>query len=212
MSLMKKNSNKNQQPEKKKKNLNQESENESGLSILDVDLIKGEKDEKINWRKYISFIFLAVIASSVLALEVYWLIGWWEFRENKQARKIEEEVKQVQVQVGELESSYKNLTDIKERVDIVHNLLDNHPYWTNFFNFLEERTLSSVFWDSFSGDLSGSYSLRGETDTYSEINWQTSVFLDSEFVNSAQSGNTENVENNKIEFDFDFEINKNLFY
>lgn len=211
MFSLNKNSSK-KQNKNKSKDFNEEIKSDSRLNILDVDLIKGEKEEAINWGKYLAYIFLAIIASSVLSLEIYWLIGQWEKQENKRAMEVQEESRKVEVQISELEKDNNNLANIKRRIDLIDSLLNKHPHWTNFFNFIERRTLSTVFWDSFSGDLSGKYSLKGEANSFSEITWQTLVFLDSDFVKSARSSNTNIVDNSKVNFDFDFEINDIIFY
>ncbi len=180
---MEKNTSKNTE-EKKKKDGNEKDENEqsAGLNILDVDLIKGEQEKKLNWSKYIAFIFLAVVASSVLALEIYWLIGWWENQESKRVQAIEESIEILKKDIRQLEEEYQTLTEFKVKADILEDLLAQHPYWTNFFNWIERRTLSTVTWASFSADLSGSYSLSGEASTFADISWQVRSFLDDQIV------------------------------
>lgn len=180
---MEKNTSKNTE-EKKKENRDVRDENEqnAGLNVLDVDLIKGEQEKKLNWSKYVAFIFLVVVASSVLALEAYWLIGWWENKENQRSQEIETNIKNVKEQISQLEEEYQALTEFKVKADVLEDLLDQHPYWTNFFNWIERITLSNVTWDSFSADLSGSYSLNGEANTFADISWQVRSFLENEFV------------------------------
>lgn len=166
----------------KEEKVEQERNLESSLDILDVDLIKGEKEEVQNWSKYIAFIFLAVVAASVLALEAYWLIGWWENQENNRALQIEKNIEDLRVEIKDLEADYQVLTDFKVKADMLEDLLAKHPYWTNFFNWIERRTLSNVTWDSFSADLSGDYTLQGEAKTFADISWQVRAFLDDELV------------------------------
>lgn len=178
--------------EKKSKKASKENLEElkdSGLDALNVDLIKGEKEEVVNWSKYIAFIFLALVAASVLALEVYWLIGWWENQENKRALEIEENIEFLRSEIKELETEYQVLTDFKVKADMLDNLLAKHPYWTNFFNWIERRTLTNVTWASFAADLSGRYNLQAEAKTFADISWQVRSFLDDEFVKSVSVTN-----------------------
>ncbi len=224
---------------KKTPNNNEEMEKdsykESGLDVLDVDLIKGEKEKVLDWSKYVAFIFLAVVAASILALEAYWLIGWWEGNENNRALEIEENIKGLRGEIKQLESDYRVLTEFKEKADMLDDLLAKHPYWTNFFNWIERRTLSNVSWESFSADLSGNYSLQAEAKTFADISWQVRSFLDDELVksvnvDSGDGGLTEEsreipglfdeeenpimesyLESN-VNFSLNLEINPKLFY
>ncbi len=179
---MEKDKQKNQASNEKQKRKNQESENDSSLNILDVDLIKGEQERKLNWSKYVAFIFLAVVVASVLALEVYWLIGWWKSQENKRAAEIEKDIEEVRSEVSQLEDEYQTLTEFKIKADLLDDLLAKHPYWTNFFTWIERTTLLNVTWDSFSADLSGNYSLNGEATTFADISWQVRSFLEDDMV------------------------------
>ncbi len=233
---MEKNTSKNtEEKEKKDKKASDENEQSAGLNVLDVDLIKGEQEKKLNWGKYIAFIFLAVVASSVLALEAYWLIGWWENKENQRAQEIEANIENLKNEVSQLEEEYQALTEFKVKADVLEDLLANHPYWTNFFNWIERRTLSNVTWDSFSADLSGSYSLNGEADTFADISWQVRSFLDDKLVedvrvSSGTGGLREETREipgllddegepvmetyleSNVTFSLDLEINPSLFY
>jgi hypothetical protein len=164
-------------------------EEEFGLGVLDVDLIKGEKEKVLNWSKYVAFIFLAVVAASVLALEAYWLIGWWENQENKRALEIEKNIENLRKDIKQLDNDYKLLTQFKAKADMLDDLLAKHPYWTNFFNWIERRTLSNVSWQSFSADLSGTYSLQAEAKTFADISWQVRSFLDDDLVKSVDVNN-----------------------
>ncbi len=176
--------------EKKEEKVEQEKNLESSLDVLDVDLIKGEKQEVFDWGKYIAFIFLAVVAASVLALEAYWLIAWWENQEDNRASQIEKNIEEIRSEIKEIEGEYQVLTDFKVKADMLDDLLTKHPYWTNFFNWIERRTLSNVTWESFTADLSGDYTLQGEAKTFADISWQVRSFLDDELVNevSVDSG------------------------
>ncbi len=222
------------------KKLNKEKKREgpaSGLDMLNVDLIKGEKEEVLNWGKYLGLIFLVLVVSSILVLEVYWLLNWWEKTEAQKVEIIDEDVKSIKDEISQLEIEYKELTNFKVRADLANNLLNKHPYWTNFFEWLEGVTLSSVTWESFSGDLNGKYSLSGKSNTFADISWQVKAFLDDENVLSVgatsysggarseivEVGRFENedgeeeietraVLRSSVSFTLNLEINPNIFY
>ncbi len=209
----------------------------SGLDMLDVDLIKDERKVDLNWGKYLGLIFLVLIVSSVLVLEFYWILGWWESQEKQDIDKISKEVSLLERQVSELRGEYSQLTNYKLRADIANDLLKKHPYWTNFFRWLESTTLSSVTWGSFSGGLNGEYTLSGNTNTFADVSWQVRVLLDDNRVTSVEAVNysggtrretievgrfenedgeeeviTENVLKSDVSFTLNLKINPNIFY
>ncbi len=209
----------------------------SGLDMLEVDLIKEEKKEALNWGKYLSLIFLVLVVSAVLVLEFYWLLGWWENQEKKEIDKISDDIVLVQRKVSELENEYKQLTNYKVKADLANDLLKKHPYWTNFFEWLEKVTLSSVSWESFSGDLSGTYTLSGKTNTFADVSWQVRAFIDNKEAMSVEAVNytggtrretievgrfenedgeeeviTENVLRSDVSFTLNLKVNPNIFY
>lgn len=173
---------------KKKNNKSKKSDKEveaKGINVLDVDLIKDEVKKKLNWSKYITLMLISVLVSGILAYEVYWLISWWEKQEIEQAKEIDQQIEMIREEIVDLENEYASFTSLKERADLTYDLLNNHPYFTNFFRWLERMTLSSVTWNSFNGDLDGRYSLDGKANTFADISWQVKAFLDSEAVISA---------------------------
>jgi hypothetical protein len=219
--------------QKNKKDI--EKTSSAGLDVLDVDLIKGEDDKELNWKKYFILIFLAIIATVALALEINWLINLWQKQESQKTQDTNINIDQVKVDIAELEIDYQELTEFKNKADLMTDLIDKHPHWTNFFNWLERRTLSSVHWEAFNGDLSGLYILEGETNTFADVSWQVAAFLDDDFVKSvavdSASGGlveetveiegrfneegdplTETVVKSQVSFSLQLEIEPSIFY
>jgi hypothetical protein len=219
----------------KKTKSEEEIKSSEGLNVLDVDLIKDQDEKSLNWAKYIGLIVLSFIISAALSLEIYWLIGWWEGQEGQKSQKTEEEINQVKEEIEKLSNDYQEFTEFKIKTDIVKELIKTQAHWTNFFNWLERKTLSSVTWQSFSGDLSGIYNLDGQASTFADISWQTRAFLQDDWVRlvSVDSGSggitektveiegrfdndgsvmTQTVLTSDVSFNLQLEINPVLFY
>lgn len=218
-----------------KKNKEEEIKSSKGLNVLDVDLIKDQDEKPLYWGKYIGLIILTIIISSVLALEVYWLINWWTEQESYKSQETEEEVEKVKEKINNLSTEYQELSEFKIKMGLVDELIETQAHWTNFFNWLERKTISSVTWQSFSGDLSGVYSLQGNGRTFADISWQVRSFLQDDWVKyvSVDSGSggitevieeiegrfdeegeplTETVLTSEVSFSLQLEIDPTLFY
>jgi len=211
--------NKKQEPKKKKS-----SSNLASPEILEVNLIKEEASAFLNWRKFFAPLFLSVLVAVILVAEVYFLIGWWEKQESERSLVVENNYQVVLADINDLQSEYEKLTAFKNKVDLVAALINQHPYWTSFFNWLESRTLSSVTLDGFSGDLNGQYSFGATTKTFADISWQVRALLDDPYVLdvSVDSGSggivsSEDEEGNidlssQVSFSLGIEIDPKIFY
>ncbi len=198
--------------------------NLSSPEILEVNLIKEESSAFLNWRKFFAPLFLSVLVAFILVAEVYFLIGWWEKQESERSLVVENNYQVVLQDIKELQTEYQKLTDFKNKVDLVTALINQHPYWTNFFNWLESRTLSSVTLDGFSGDLNGQYSFGATTKTFADISWQVRALLDdpnvlSVSVDSGSGGLVSNEDedgnidvSSQVSFSLDIEIDPKIFY
>lgn len=192
--------------------------------ILEVNLIKDEASAFLNWRKFFAPLFLSILVAFILVAEVYFLIGWWEKQENERSLVVESNYQLILSDIRELQSDYQKLTAFKDKVNLVEALVNKHPYWTNLFNWIESRTLSSVSFDGFSGDLNGQYSFGANTNTFADISWQVRAFLDDPLVLdvSVDSGSggivsSEDEDGNidlssQVSFSIDLEINPEIFY
>ena len=58
-------------------------------------------------------------------------------------------------------------------------------HWTNFFSFLEDNTLSNVYFSGFDGTVNGSYSLSAITDNLDAIDAQIKGLLVNPYIKSA---------------------------
>jgi hypothetical protein len=154
--------------------------------VLEVNLVKGEIVKYFDWQKGVLLLFLFIFLSMSLISFAYWGISWWgtkkQYAQNpayvQSYYKINKEIKDRE---GEVEEVLK----FKHRLDLANFLLARHVYWSNFFDFLEENTLSNVFFSSFSGDINGNYQMAATTNNFDAINAQTKKFLNNPYVRGA---------------------------
>ncbi len=159
-------------------------ENLQNPKILEVNLIKDEARVVFDWNKNLSLLFLVLFIAALLVVEVYIGLNWWEKEESANSQTLDTNVATVVREIAAIKNQADNALTYKTKSVLVNDLLNNHVYWTNFFNWLEKNTLSTVKYDGFNGDLSGNYSLAATAATYSQASWQVKAFLDDPLTRS----------------------------
>lgn len=152
--------------------------------ILDLDLVKRESEGMVDFRHYFNLMISALCLALFVVGQVYLIISFWEKQESNRddlslkLLALDNETKKFQKTADEAMA-------FKARAERVTPLLGKHIYWSNFFNYLEKNTLSSVSFGGFEGNINGDYSLIGTAQRYSDINWQVKKILTDDYTISA---------------------------
>src|SRR6056297_1515299 len=178
----------------KKQNSGEESKssdkNKRSKGALRMNLIGGEMANVFDWYKGLSIIFSALIFCLILVVISYGVI-FWRGKTNLQNTKKEMaekyDVGALNQNIGNTkEKINKEVLPFQKKVEGAEILIDEHIYWNNFFQFLEDHTLSSVHYSGFSGNLSGEYTLEARADDIEAVEAQIEEFLnEEEFVRNA---------------------------
>jgi hypothetical protein len=188
--------------------------------VLDVNLIKDEMGVSFHWQKaLLKAVVLLVIAAGFIT-EIYISLGRWEKKEQEKANQISISFKEVSQQMRDIKDETDQVTAFKDKLDLINELVANHVYWSHFFDWLERRTLNSVNYYSFTGDISGQYSISASAASYADISWQVKSFMDDTNTVSAQvdSGSSEEgtddngLSETKVNFDLKLKVNPDIFY
>ncbi len=192
--------------------------------ILEVNLVKDEVVIFFDWNKSILAIILVLILSSLFVFQIYLGLDYWERRENEKALLIEQETNLLKSEIADLNNKAKDALSFKDKSSAFSDILNNHVYWTRFFSWLERNTLSTVSYNGFSGDLSGSYSLAATTPSYAEASWQVKAFSDSPIVKNVmvESVSSKLIEvetgqdldpviSNEVSFNIELELEPDIF-
>lgn len=154
--------------------------------ILEVNLIRDEVRISFDWKKNASFIFLSLFVVAIFIIEVYFGLDQWEQKELVAAQALEEQTAKVSGEVSEMKKTAAPALAYRSKAVAVSQLLDNHVYWTNFFSWLEKKTLSSVYYQGFEGENDGSYNLEAVASSYAEASWQAQALASDPFVLKAE--------------------------
>jgi len=154
--------------------------------ILEVNLIKGEIRILFDWQKNITILFAVLFVTGIFVAEIYYGLDWWQKQEIAQAKILDKDIAMVNLEISKIRGMADEALAYKDKSIAVTKILDEHIYWSNFFDWLEKNTLSTVKLGGFSGGTNGIYSLSARALTYAEVSWQVKTFLDDPFVKKAE--------------------------
>jgi hypothetical protein len=208
------------EPEKKDSKVNffqkifqSKREEDDNLKVLEADLVKDRVEVKFDWRKNLKVFLIFFSLAFIIVLEAYLLLFWWENQKvDESSYYLEKEISILSSKVDDLNEGYQSAKSFDDKTKVAFNFLNKHVYWTNFFSFLEKRTLKKhVYYENFSGDIKGKYSLPAITDDVRAINFQSKYFLADSMVLQSTIDEEEIVsdtaDNRRF---FNFKINLNL--
>lgn len=208
---------------KSKKKQKLKAENSKDLSsqnpkILEVNLIKDEMREGFNLAKHGKTLLFALFVAALFLLEIYLGLNWWSTYEEKRLAETESLFNAISEEIRGMKEESDQIVAFRKRVELADSLLNRHVYWSNFFSWLEQNTLSSVRYEGFSGKNDGRYVLSASTKAFRDVSWQARLFLADPLVASVridQGGGERNLEdinnNDNISFSVDLKIDPKIF-
>jgi hypothetical protein len=156
---------------------------------LRVNLVKDEIVKYFDWQKGALIALFAVFATLAVVSALYWGISvWGSNSQNLQNNNYLQQYYKVSKQLNDLSPQVADIKSFKSSLDRANFLLARHIYWTNFFSFLENDTLSNVYFSDFGGSIGGTYSLAATANNLSAIDSQVKKFLADQNVSQASVG------------------------
>lgn len=189
----------------------------SNPKILEVNLIKSDTGASFNFAANLSTLFLVFFIAALLVTEIYFGLDWWQNQEMFKMQATEKEIVDLNREISALNTQTNDAFRYKEKVATLSGLLDNHIYWSNFLNWLEKNTLSSVQYEELNGDLSGSYNFNAKSQTYADVSWQVKAFLNDPLTKKASVSEAsilkskDNEKTNTVSFILRLQVNPAIF-
>ena len=195
--------------------------------ILETNLIKGELASFFNWKKGILVLIFYFLFSGLIVAGFYGGLLLWE--KQRESLKLEYSGKILDLEeqvIKPLEEEAKKILTVKEKIKLAKSLLDRHIYWTNFFKFLEDNTLTDVYYtSSFAGDTNGEYSFSARTRNFKMILDQVNIMRGNDNVEKVivsggsvkssgsieQGGGDGQSDVGGVDFKLELTINPNIF-
>ena len=149
----------------------------------------------------LEFNALTKVGLVLLALAVMAWVGLylWQVNLNKQIQSYSQEKQQLTGQRNlELENKLKNLGVLLE---VFNGILTNHRRWSKFFILLQQKTVSSIIFNTFKGDdKTASIVLEGSSASYGALAQQIKVLENTAGVAGVAAPNIGLSEEGRVKF------------
>jgi Tfp pilus assembly protein PilN len=158
----------------------------------------------------------------ILLVVIGMVYGYMFYRQSQIQGKIEDvldEISVVEREITGFQDIRAQAQALREKVDSVNQLLDNHVYWSQFLSYLEKYTIEDVYYSNLSGNTNGKITLTATARDLTALANQYTIFQNAtDFVEEVEieTAVTEAVEeeseSTKIGFSIALEINQDIFY
>lgn len=152
-----------------------------------VNLIPNTVLEELTRRNRLRDLGYTSIALVALVFVAYGGLNYYQKQITVDTVKTEEEIATVEQEITMFAALQEESVSLNERLQGVTDILNQHVYWTSFLDELEQRTLPTVYYTSFSGSAaSRQFTFDAVTTDYAYIDSQVQLFRDSEMVESVR--------------------------
>lgn len=158
-------------------------------AILDVNLIPADlaKQSEIELSGKLFSSGVVILVFIFLIAAVYLGISWYQLRVIRQIGEVEAKIAGLNQEIAKYEKEKSLALDLQNRLDLIHQLLDNHVYWTKFFGLLEKYTIDEVYYTNFSMTGKDKLILSAVGKDYESVAKQLVVFQQAtDFVKSVK--------------------------
>ncbi len=188
----------------------------TGLSLLEMDLIKDEVPVSFDWRGHWRKMILFALVALFLVAQLYLVLFFWERQEiKKKSDALGEEISNLNTEIEQAKKKAGSALQFNAKNRTISPLFFGHVYWNNFFSYLEKNTLSSVYYSGFTGSLSGNYILKAGTTDYRALGAQVRSFTSNEYTAQAKTEGEKIDDSGKsslgVLFDFNLTVKPSLF-
>jgi hypothetical protein len=163
--------------------------------------------EKIPIFEKILFVFSVLIF--VLAIGFFGYFFYFTKELQSQKQDVEQRIEALKS--PEIEKKERELDLLGRQISVFEEKISTHVFTSNFFSFLEEKILKSVFLTSINIDsLTGKASISGQTEDFETLIKQYKVFKEAEKIDNLKIENISFTPEGKINFSLSFSFNKEI--
>ncbi len=145
---------------------NSETDKWQSQPALETNLIEKEMVFFFDWQENALIAIIGLVSTVFLLALGYSGLVYWEKSHFDKIKELENSYSELDRKIILEAKTINEIIDFKNKSSLVGELLNKHIYWSNFFNWLEENTLADVYFQSFSGDISGNYKLSAQARNY----------------------------------------------
>jgi hypothetical protein len=209
----------------------------NNVGVLETNLIDKSDYSFFDTGKKARALSLGVLGSVLIVSLLYFGLLYWEYTELSRLKDEKVAIVDLESEVKKLELETKEAKQFQAKLNFATQIIDKHVYLTNFFDFLESKTLSNVF---YSGEIELEFgtphSFTTRTDDYESMKNQLMVLAEDKRIKSLSLGEVGSygkkseeptppidpnatstivslpVVSKGVEFVMDFELEKDIYY
>jgi hypothetical protein len=180
--------------------------------VLATDLIKSEVITFFDWQRNLTLLAIFLAVDFAIIFAGYKGVEVWQHRKQKEIEKVVQQFNLLEEERKREEVDLDKIIDLQKKLDQVAFLLNRHVRWTNFFKFLEENTLASVYFDNFSGSINGSYALKAHAGSFYEVAQQIDVLRrNPQVISVTVNGGGVDPASKSVSFDLTLAVKSDIF-
>jgi len=158
--------------------------------MVDINLIPREyRERKLGIKAIFSKMTIIALAVLILSLLFYGGLLFYKKNLNKNLEAINQEIFELEQKRDP--KTEKAMVDLDKRINILKILFENHIYWSNLFEKLQELTITQAFFTGAQVELAenvAKFSADGGTSTYTNLARQIVAFQEDSSVSSVRVG------------------------
>ncbi len=180
--------------------------------VLATDLIKSEVITFFDWQRNLTLLSIFLAIDFMIIFAGYKGVEWWQAQKQKEIESVVQQFNLLEAEKKREEVDLDKIIDLQRKLDQVTFLLNRHVRWTNLFKFLEENTLSTVYFDNFSGSINGSYTFKAHASSFYEVAQQINVLRrNPKVISVVVTGGGVDSASKSVSFDLALSIKSDVF-
>lgn len=145
--------------------------------LLDVNLIPKEFGQTERPKHtFIELIWYGLTAALVVGA-VYGGLQWWEFNLTQRSSELQQQVALLDGQIADYAAERQTASELQTKLQGLSTVISQHVTYDQFFSFLEQNTLPSVYYKSINVDSrTGQITASAVTADFEQLRAQEAVF------------------------------------
>lgn len=185
-------------------------------SEIKTNLIDDEVATFIDWKSAFNSFIVYFSILLILIIGAFAYLSFLENEEEKKANIYNEDILSTSLSIKKEEQTIDKGLILQGKIQAVEYLIDNHIYWTNFFDFIEENTLESVYYDKFGGNTKTQFDFLATADkNYFNATEQIKLFKENAYIQEVEVSSLnlkEDGDSTQVTFSINLQVDPEILY
>lgn len=153
----------------------------------------------------------SVMGALIVVAGIFLWLGTQINNYQQQLTVTQDQITNLVEQIVEQKSVIEGIEQTNQQVNLTQQLLDNHIYWTKFFQWLEGVTLPNVYYSGFMGDIAGKFSLSASAKDYTTLAQQLLLLQSNDQIGQVSVSEASRDAEGWVNFNLSFSVKPSLF-